>query len=91
MTTPVRTVSLEAASLLLNRAASPQFAQFLSALREDREAAVRNMLSASTADALFAAQGAVLTLDRLLNSMENAEAILTKRETQNQTTKGRAP
>lgn len=73
LATPQSPVFLEAASLLLDRAAHSQFAQFLAALRAEREKAVRVMLTCLTSETVMTARGVTLAYDDLIHRMEKAE------------------
>lgn len=76
--TPENPVQFEAASLALDRAAHSQFEQFLTALRAEREQAVKVLLLCNGAEPVFAAKGAVQALDNLIQRMTNAESFLAK-------------
>lgn len=76
--TPESPVLLEAASLLLDRAAHQQFEQFLDALRKEREHAVRVLLLCNGTESVFTAKGGVQALDNLIQRMADAEKTLAK-------------
>ena len=74
--TPTSVVQFEAASLALDKAARPQFGEFIAALRAERENAVQVMLLCNGAEPVFTAKGAVQMLDKLIQRMTNAEKTL---------------
>lgn len=78
MPTPKNPVGLEAASHLLDRAAHHHHKEFVAALRAEYDDAVLVLLSATTPEEVFAAQGAANTLRRVVERMENAETTLAK-------------
>lgn len=71
--TPTSPVALEAATFLLDRAAHPQFAQYMDALKAEREKAVRVMLLCNSSDAVLTAKGVAQAYDDLIHRMTNAE------------------
>lgn len=77
--TPASPIRLEAATLLLERTATPQFAQFMEALRGEYEVAVRDLLGAH-ADNLQLAQGVAVGLNNLIHRLMLAEKTLAEHE-----------